>query len=173
MLLFADLLIMEENEYTLQKSMYELQKLSNSYKFNISTTKTKVTAFQGKYPVRSKIILNNKSIIEQVSNFNYLGCNVTYKYVEDLNDKLNKFQNVCGVIARTVKKKTRKETDLKLYKIMAVPVLLYGSETWTLRKRDWSRIQAAEMKYLRTVKGCTRLDQIRNELGISPLSKKL
>jgi hypothetical protein len=31
----------------------------------------------------------------------------------------------------------------------------------------------AEMKYLRTVKGCTRLDQIRNELGISPLSEKL
>jgi hypothetical protein len=31
---------------------------------------------------------------------------------------------------------------------MAVPVLLYGSETWTPRKRDWNRIQAAEMKYL-------------------------
>jgi hypothetical protein len=46
---------------------------------------------------------------------------------------------------------------------MAVPVILYGSETWTPRKRDWNRIQAAEMKYLRTVKRCTRLDQIRNE----------
>jgi hypothetical protein len=36
----------------------------------------------------------------------------------------------------------------------------------------------AEMKYLRTIKGCTRLDQIRNEdirneLGISPLSEKI
>jgi hypothetical protein len=34
------------------------------------------------------------------------------------------------------------------------------------------------MKYLRTVKGCTRLDQIRNEdirneLGISPLREKI
>jgi hypothetical protein len=27
------------------------------------------------------------------------------------------------------------ETNLKFYKIMAVPVLLYGSETWTPRKR--------------------------------------
>jgi hypothetical protein len=101
-----------------------------------------------------------------------------YKYDEDLNDKLSKFQNVCGVIARTLKKKTRKETNLKFYKIIAVPVLLYGSETWTLRKRDWNRIQATEKKYLRTVKGCTRLNQIRNEdmrneLGISPLSEKL
>jgi hypothetical protein len=58
-----------------------------------------------------------------------------------------------------------------------IPGPLYGSETWTLRKRDWNIIQAAEMKYLRTVKGCTRLYQIRNEdirneLGISPLSEK-
>jgi hypothetical protein len=61
---------------------------------------------------------------------------------------------------------------------MTVPVLLYGREIWTMRKRDWNTIQAAEMKYLRTVKGCTRLDQIRNEdirneLGISPLSEKI
>jgi hypothetical protein len=178
MMLFADdMLIIQENEDTPQKSMYELQKISNNYNFNISTTKTKVMAFQVKYPVRSKIILNNKLIIQQVSNFNCLGCNVTYKYDEDLNDKLSKFQNICGVIARTLKKKTRRETNLKFYKIMAVPVLLYGSETWTLRKRDWNTIQAAEMKYLRTVKGCTRLEirneDIRNELGISPLSEKI
>jgi hypothetical protein len=93
--------------------MYELQKLSNNYNYNISTTKTKVMVFQGKYPFLSKIILNNKSTIEHVSNFNYLECNVTYKYDEDLNDKLSKFQNICGVIARTLKKKTRKETNLK------------------------------------------------------------
>jgi hypothetical protein len=33
---------------------------------------------------------------------------------------------ICGIIARTLKKETRKETNLKFYKIMAVPVLLYG-----------------------------------------------
>jgi hypothetical protein len=32
--------------------------------------------------------------------------------------------NIYVVIARTLKKKTRKETNLKFYKIMAVPVLL-------------------------------------------------
>jgi hypothetical protein len=48
----------------------------------------------------------------------------------------------------------------------------------TPRKRDLNRIQAIDMTYLKTVKGCTRLDQlrnenIRNELGISPLSEKI
>jgi hypothetical protein len=164
MLLFADdMMIIQENGDTQQKCMCELQKLSNNYNFNVSTTETKVMAFQGKYSIRSKIILNNKSIIDQVYNFNYLGRNVTYKCYEDLNDKLSKFQNIFGVIAGTLKKKTSKETNLKFCKIISVAVPLYGSETWTLRKRDWNRIQAAEMKYLRTVKGCTRLDQIRKE----------
>jgi hypothetical protein len=67
-------------------------------------------AFQGKYPIRSKITLDNNSIVEQVSNFNCLGCNATYKYDEDLNKKINTFQSICGVISRTLKRKTRKET---------------------------------------------------------------
>jgi hypothetical protein len=46
---------------------------------------------------------------------------------------------------------------------MAVPVLMYGSEVWTIKKKDISRIQSAEMKFLRSVKGCTRMDHIRNE----------
>jgi hypothetical protein len=33
----------------------------------------------------------------------------------------------------------------------------------TLKKRDWNRIQAAEMKYLRTAKGFARADRFRNE----------
>jgi hypothetical protein len=46
---------------------------------------------------------------------------------------------------------------------MAIPVLLFGCETWPLKKTDWNRIQAADMKYLRTVKGCTKIGQLRNE----------
>jgi hypothetical protein len=36
--------------------------------------------FRGKYPILSKITLDNNLIIEQDSDFNYLGCNITYKY---------------------------------------------------------------------------------------------
>jgi hypothetical protein len=31
------------------------------------------------------------------------------------------------------------------------------------KENDISRIQSAEMKFLRSVKGCTRMDHIRNE----------
>src|SRR5215510_10165094 len=52
---------------------------------------------------------------------------------------------------------------MKLYKVVARPTLLYGSETWVTTKRDMTHLEAAEMRFLRSVKGCTRLDKIRSE----------
>ena len=42
--------------------------------------------------------------------------------------------------------------------------LLYGSETWVTTKRDMTRLEAAEMRFLRSVTGYTGLDKIRNEV---------
>lgn len=46
---------------------------------------------------------------------------------------------------------------------MATPILLYGSETWTVNTTEQSRIQASEMKFLRAVKKCTRMDRLTND----------
>lgn len=46
---------------------------------------------------------------------------------------------------------------------MAASVLTDGCETRALRKRHTQRIQAAEMKFLRGMKGCSLRDQIKNE----------
>lgn len=115
--------------------------------------------------------------MEQVSRFSYLGCEVTFLDNKDLTNKLNKFRYICGTIQKCLKNRTRKDTRLKFYKTMAVPVVLYGSETWVLSKREQTRLQAAEMKFLRAVKGCTledrnRNEDIRNELGIFSLDEK-
>ena len=56
--------------------------------------------------------------------------------------------------------------------------MLYGSETWTIKARDASRISAAEMKYMRKTAGHTWTDYKTNlhivkELGITPVLDKL
>lgn len=101
--------------------------------------------------------------VEQVSHFCYLGSDVSYLKGHDIERKLQRFEYIGGTINRTLGNKTRKETRLKLYKTMVVPILTYGSETWVPSKLDRSKIQAAEMRFLRRVKGCTRLDRIRND----------
>ena len=40
---------------------------------------------------------------------------------------------------------------------MAVPVLLYGGETWVPTKNIKNEIQTSEMKFLRRTNGCTGL----------------
>jgi len=44
-----------------------------------------------------------------------------------------------------------------------VPVLLYGSECWCLRKEDERRILTAEMTWLRRLLRVTRRDKMTNE----------
>ena len=39
--------------------------------------------------------------------------------------------------------------ELKLHNTLALPVLLYGSKTWTIKASDARRITAAEMKHMR------------------------
>jgi hypothetical protein len=46
---------------------------------------------------------------------------------------------------------------------MAIPTLLYGSECWTLTKRQKSRLEAAEMRFLRSMVGYLLIDHRRNE----------
>jgi len=74
--------------------------------------------------------------------------------------------------------KTLKKTRIKLYNTLALPVLLYGSETWTIKASDARRITAAHMKYVRRTAGYTWTDyktnaQIAKELKITPILNKL
>lgn len=61
---------------------------------------------------------------------------------------------------------------------MAVPAGLYGSEIWTMTKGEKSRLQASEMRFLRSTLGITRRykirnDDIRKELNIFNLCDKV
>jgi hypothetical protein len=124
-----DQILIQEKEDNLQQSVYTLHNISKEYNFKISIQKTKVMAFKGKFPIRTKIVIDN-NILEQVSHFNYLGNEITYMQEKDIHNKLNKFSSVCGTLRRALKTKTRKTTQMKFYKVMALPVQLYGSETW-------------------------------------------
>jgi len=70
--------------------------------------------------------------------------------------------------------KTHKKTTIKLYNTLAIPVLLYGSETWTVKAREARRITAAGMEYMRRTAGYIWTDyktntQIAKQLKITPI----
>ena len=66
----------------------------------------------------------------------------------------------------------------KLYMTVIRPVLLYGAECWTVRKKEEQILEKTEIRMLRRIKGVTLRDRvksldIRNELGVSSIQEKV
>ena len=134
-------------------------------------------AFKGRDPVRTKIVIDNK-IIEQVNLFNCLENMISFEGELDIDNKLNNFLKITGILNNVFRPQTNNKTRIKLYNTLALPGLLYGSETWTIKASDARRITAAEMKYMRRTAGYTWTDyktnaQIAKELKITPILDKL
>ncbi len=73
-----------------------------------------------------------------------------------------------------VKKELSRKAKLSIYRSIYVPTLTYGHELWVMTERTRSRIQAAEMSFLRRVAGRSLRDRVRSsvtreELRVEPL----
>ena len=62
--------------------------------------------FERKEDMRTKVVRHGKTI-KQVIDFNYLECNISYCERKEVNNKVSKFQGMCGTISRTLKGKTQ------------------------------------------------------------------
>ena len=122
--------------------VYLLYNISKEYNLEIATKKTKVFGFVGTDHLRTLIIINNETL-EQVSQFTYLGCSIFYQFSNDVEFKLAKLLQLIGNIKRTIFKKVRTESILKIYNILVLPTFLYGSENWILTALQRRRIEAA------------------------------
>jgi len=143
----------------------------------ITTKKTKVFGFVGADHLRTKIIIKDETL-EQVGQFTYLGCSISYKFSNDVESKLAKFLQLIGTIKRSIFRKLRTEIILKIYNTLVLSTFLYGSENWTLTASQRRRIEAKGMKLLRPLAGYTVYDHktndyIRHELQITGILDKI
>jgi hypothetical protein len=135
-----------------------------------SCKKSKVITFIGQWPVRSKITINDK-IFDQVNEFKYLGCQISYEGERDVKNKISKFLQVTSTINNVLKpNQVQKSSRMKMYNTLAISTLIYGSKIWTLTQQDKSRLKASEMKSLRRTAGYTLLDHKKNEYILQELN---
>ena len=79
----------------------------------IATKKTKVFGLVGTDHLRTKIIINDETL-EKFGQFTYLGCSIYYQFSNDVEINLATFLQLIVTIKRTVFKKVRTETILKI-----------------------------------------------------------
>jgi len=143
----------------------------------IAIKKTKVFDFVGTGHLRTKVIINHETL-EQVSQFTYLGCSISYQFSNDVEFKLTKFLQLIGTIKRTIFRKIRTKTILKIYNTLVLSTFLYGSENWTLTALQRRRTEVAEMKLLRPLADYTLCDHktkdsVRRELQTECILDKI
>ena len=60
------------------------------------------------------------------------------------------------------RKELSRSTKIKVVSATMMSVLMYGCETWSMTKKQQSKVQASQMNVLRRVEGVNRLDRVRN-----------
>ena len=86
-----------------------------------------------------------------------------------------KWTDLSGVISD---KKMPRKLKIKLYMTVIRPVLLYGAECWTVRKKEEEILEKTEMRMFRRIRGVTLRDKeksvdIRKELGVTSIQEKV
>ena len=170
---------MPDSVLALQICVHKLETVAAKCGRRMSTSKTKTMAFKGSDPVKSKIVVNNNIIVEQVNTFSYPRCLITYQNEKDITVSIPTFLQITVIIYRTLEHaQVQKHTRLKIYNTLALPTLLYGCETGVLTERNKSTLTSAEMKFMRrtvkyTWKDYKAIEDILLELKINQVVKKI
>lgn len=159
-----DQAVLAKSERELQSMIDNINVAGKRYGMKINAGKTKVMKI-GKIEGRIQLTLEGKQL-EQVESFRYLGgifkSNGSCK--EEIRSRIGMgkiaFEKVKDIL-------TAKKIPLKLRKRFAKcyvwSVVLYGGETWTMRKSEERYLESFEMWLWRRIEGIKWQDKIRNE----------
>ena len=112
-----------------------------------------------------KIMLGNCEL-EQCQDLVYLGRNISQDASCD-EDVVRKRIGLAAGIARSLHQVWKaedisKSTKVMLYETLVQSIILYNSETWTLKEHQKRKLRVFELSVLRKNCGITRKDEKRN-----------
>jgi len=116
--------------------------------------------------------------LTQAKEFKYL--RVLFTSEGKMEREMDRWIGAVSAVMRTlylsvvVKRELSQKAKLSIYRSIYVPTLTYGHKLWVVIERMRSRIQVAEMSFLRRVAGLNLRDRVRSsdiwrELGVEPL----
>ena len=158
-----DIVLIAETPEELQTLVNRVYESSSDYGLKINIAKTEVQVIS-KGKCELSITINN-SRLKQVEDFVYLGGTIADNgsSTNDIKTRIRKagaaFQRLNSI---WTSKNINNHTKMQLYQTLILSILLYGAESWTMKKDDKNRLHVFEMTCLRRILGVTRLDKIRN-----------
>lgn len=165
-LLYADdAVLFASSAEELQRMLSVMNEGCKEKGMKVNVKKTKVMVFERSLTVTECLVMLENERVEQVESFVYLGSMFTRDglYDEDIERRVNAGNKVYGALGSLVKSRhISQRAKLAVHDAVLAPTLMYGSESWVWKKRQESRINAVEMRSLRSMIGVKLRDRVRN-----------
>ena len=166
-LLFADdVVLMASSACDLQHSLDRFASECEAAGMRVSTSKSEAMVLSRK-PVDCQLQVLGEPL-PQVKEFKYLGVLFTNEGTmeREIGRRIGAAGAVLQSLYRTVvtKRELSRKAKLSIYRSVFIPTLIYGHERWVMTERTRSRIQAAEMSFLRRVAGVSLRDRVRSSV---------
>ena len=176
-----DIAVWSENKQGVVEALERWDTVLTEAGLKMNVTKTEIMKVSRNQEEEEVIVEIRGNRIKNVSEVKYLGSVFSShgNNKEEINDRIVQCTKATGALYPLPKDQ---HVPLKAKKVIfesiITPTLMYGSETWTMNKKERSKIQASEMRVLRTIVGKTRKDRIRNEkireeVGVVPVLRKI
>nr|XP_027231092.1 uncharacterized protein LOC113822750 [Penaeus vannamei] len=164
-MLFADdIVLVCKTKESLREKLSQWKRALEDRGLKISRTKSEYLSFND-FEEENGVEMDDE-IIKRVPAFKYLGSHVTEDGELDIevNQRIQSgwqaWRRFSGVLCD---KKISARLKGKVYKTAVRPAILYGSETWPIKRVHEKKVNVAEMRMLRWMCGVTRKDKIRND----------
>lgn len=160
-----DVVLFSHKSEDLTNSLESIQSEASNLGLNISWKKTKIQIQKPNQNNPSSHILVSGQSVDVVEDFIYLGSKIsnTGRSGPDILRRLGLASSAMSSLRRVWRlKKLKLTTKLCIYRTCVIPVLLYGSETWTLLKCDFGRLEAFHLRCQRSILGIRWFDFISN-----------
>ena len=130
--------------------LQSLENAANCVGLYINETKTE---FMNKCSTDNKIgikTLNNKAL-KQVEDYKYLGSYISSSD-KDFNIRKGMAWSACNDMHRIWSSQLSEDLKLKIFRVTIEPILMYGSETWTMTKKMEKRLDGTYTRLLMRAK---------------------
>ena len=182
MLYADDIVLCGTRREVVEKKLEEWRRAMEDRGLKINRKKTVYLRFNvdGNLDGNSDINLQGQNL-ERVNTFKYLGATLAENGALDaemthrIQSGWKNWKRVSGILCD---RRISLRVKGKVYKTVVRPAMMYGAETWAVKKAQEKKLDVAEMRMLRWMSGVTKLDRIRNErirgtTKVGEISKKV